>query len=134
MSLESVGSEPGQSPMARATRGERKLKDIRLLLRLFPRCILRQFQKEQPFVRDVCPQGELRRPVAGLDHTRVLHICDAPVVLCPFHGVAGQIRVLLHDMDGSEAFFALIHLSETQTVMVLGNHSWGERVGEHTRG
>src|SRR5438132_652751 len=78
---------------------ERKLNHIRLLLRLFPRCIVRQFQEKQPFIRAEGPQRKLRRPIARLDHTRIFHLFDVFVILCPLHRVESQLRVLIFDLE-----------------------------------
>jgi hypothetical protein len=42
---------------------KRERDDLWLPLRLFPRCIVTQLQKEQPFIRTKRPQGKLWRPV-----------------------------------------------------------------------
>jgi hypothetical protein len=74
--------------------GQRKLNDLRLPVRLFPRCVVRQFQKEQPFIRPKRPQGELWRPIARLDETRIFYLFDVFVVF-PFQCVESQLRLLI---------------------------------------
>ena len=79
---------------------KRELDHIRLPLRLFARCVVRQLQKEQPFIRTKHPPGKLRRPVACLDDTRMLHLFDVLPILRPLHRGEGQLCVLIR---GSQA-------------------------------
>ena len=78
---------------------KRKLDDLRLPLWLFPCGVVRQFQKEQPFIRSERPQLELRRLIAGFNETRILHLFDVFVILRPLHGVESQLRVLILDLE-----------------------------------
>jgi hypothetical protein len=61
----------------------------------FSRCVVRQLQKEQPFIRTKHPPGKLRRPVACLDDTRMLHLFDVLPILRPLHRGEGQLCVLI---------------------------------------
>ncbi len=67
---------------------KRELDHIWLPLWLFPRCVVRQFQKEQPFIGPSAKTRKLRRPIAGLDDTRILHLFDVLIVLHPLGSTA----------------------------------------------
>ena len=72
---------------------QRKLDHIWRAFRLFPRCVVRQFQEKQPFIRPERPQLELRRLIAGFDETRILHLFDVFVILRSLHCVRSASSV-----------------------------------------
>ena len=77
---------------------KRKLDDFHPLS-LGARRVVRQLLEKQPLVRAERPEGELRRSVAGFDHTRVAHFCDVLVVLVPGNRVKGQFGLFILHLE-----------------------------------
>ena len=75
------------------------MDDIRLLLRLFPRRVVGQFQEQQPFIRAQGLERQLRRPIAGFNDTRIFYFFHVFVILCPLHRVQRQLCVLIFDLE-----------------------------------